>query len=125
MDFIRFRGSSASPERSGSISFIRKPDAVRPGPSLRFSKGKVEVIKAGERLGKVLQERREDLGLNLTDVAAQTEFRESVLFRIEEGFNVRPSNDVLKQISKVLNLNFGQLKELADRDRDNPVEPFM
>jgi len=25
----------------------------------------------------------------------------------------------------VLNLNFGQLKELADRDRDNPIEPFM
>jgi ribosome-binding protein aMBF1 (putative translation factor) len=124
MDYIKIR-SSATTERPDSIGIIRKPDAVRPGPSLRFCEGKVKIIKAGERLGKVLQERREDLGLNLTDVAAQTEFRESVLFRIEEGFNIRPSNDVLKQISKVLNLNFGQLKDLADRDRDNPIEPFM
>lgn len=124
MDYIKIR-SSATPEGPNSIGIIRKPDAVRPGPSLRFSEGKVKVIKAGERLGKVVQERREELAMTMTDVAAQTEFREGVFFRIEEGFNIRPSNDVLKQLAKVLNLNFGQLKDLADRDRDNPIEPFL
>ena len=124
MDYITLR-SSATPEGPTCLSIIRKPDAVRPGPALRFSKGKVQVVEAGERLGKVLQERREELAMTMTDVAAQTEFRESVIFRVEEGFNIRPSNDVLKQLSKVLNLNFGQLKDLADRDRDNPIEPFL
>jgi ribosome-binding protein aMBF1 (putative translation factor) len=124
MDYIRIRASS-TPEGPNSLSIIRKPDPVRPGSALRFSEGKVQVLKGGERLGKVLEQRREDLAMTHTDVAAKTDFREEVYWRIEAGFNIRPSNDVLKQIAKVLNLSFVQLKDLADRDRDNPVEPFL
>ena len=124
MDFIKIAGGSEG-EGPACISFIRKPDEVEPGPALRFSGGKVEFLEAGERLGAVLQRKREELGLTMTEVAAQTEFREDVYFRIEAGWNIRPSNEVLKMVAKVLNLSFAKLRDLADRDRDNPIEPFV
>jgi len=124
MDFIKITGGSEG-EGPACISLIRKPDPVEPGPALRFSGGKIEFLEAGERLGAVLQRQREELGLTMTEVAAKTEFREDVYFRIEAGWNIRPSNEVLKMVAKVLNLSFAKLRDLADRDRDNPIEPFV
>jgi len=123
MDYIRIE--AATPERPACVSLIRKPDSAKPGDTLRFEGQTVQVLTGGERLGKVLESRRDEMGLSMGDVAAKTDFREDVYFRIEIGINIRPSNDVLGQIADALNLNIEDLKELADRDRDDPVEKFV
>ncbi len=65
------------------------------------------------RLGSVLRERRQLLGLSLADVSQQTGIHRSVVWRIEEGQVERPAPDRLQRLAKALELPAADLFALV------------
>jgi hypothetical protein len=82
-------------------------------------------IKAGERLGTALERRRTELDLDADDVAEKLPIRSSSYQRIESGLNDRPPDDVLDAIAEALDMDAGELRDLAKLDERKPVERFF
>lgn len=80
-------------------------------------------LQAGERLGTVLERQREEMGLTTEELAADLPIREWAYYRIEAGYNCRPPDDILEAIATALSLDIDDLKDLREKDIDEPVDP--
>jgi len=110
----------ASGRRIGNVT---KASAIVTKEGIRVVK-KTE-LKAGERLGAILERKRQELGIDIEALAEDLPIRSDVYERIEFGFNTRPPDDILEAIAKQLKLNADDLKETADLDKESPVEQFF
>ena len=91
---------------------------------LKASDSKSLELRAGERLGTVLERKRDELGLDVDDLVADLPIREFAYRRIESGVNVRPPDDILEAIAEALSLDAEELEDLADLDQSNPVDSY-
>jgi len=78
-------------------------------------------LKAGERLGTMLERKRNELGMSIEDLVKELPIRESAYKGIEDGYNVAPPDDVIEAIAEALKLDPDELKKLASLDKSDPV----
>ncbi len=88
------------------------------------SSPKIE-LHGGERLGTMLQRKRDKLEMSVADLVDGLPIRANVYERIEAGINPRPPDDILEAIGKKLRIKSEKLKKVADLDADDPVERFF
>ncbi len=88
------------------------------------SSSKVQ-LHGGERLGTILERKRDKLEMSIEDMVDGLPIRANVYERIEAGINPRPPDDVLEAIGKKLRIKLDKLKKIADLDADDPVERFF
>lgn len=74
------------------------------------------VLLAGDKLGRRVRMKREELGWDLPRAARGFSRSASTLGQIERGEIVRPPDDVLRSLARVLSLRFGELQDLANED---------
>lgn len=82
----------------------------------------VREMKAGERLGTILERKRLEMNMSIMQLAEKLPIRVGPYARIESGFNSRPPDDILEAIADVLELDADMLKEVANKDFKEPVE---
>lgn len=85
---------------------------------------KVAELRAGERLGTVLERRRLELDMDTEAVAGELPIRQYAYERIEWGLNNNPPDDIIEAIAEVLDLNADDLFDLRTKDQKDPVDPF-
>lgn len=79
------------------------------------------------RLGSVLQERRETLGLSRHEVARRTAIDRTAIIRIESGAIRQPDPAKLARLAKVLDLPLSELYVLAGYPQDQlpSFQPYL
>ena len=81
------------------------------------------VLKAGERLGTMLERARKEKNMTSSQLADELPIREYAYDRIEAGYNNNPPDDILEAIAEQLDLDIDDVKDTAQNDIDNPVDP--
>lgn len=77
-----------------------------------------------ETLGKVISNRRTELGITQRELARNVKISNSTVSRIENGDNITPDNDTLKAIAEFLRLDYNYLLAL-NKQIDNQPEIRM
>ena len=80
-------------------------------------------LRAGERLGTMLERKRLAMNLTPEQIANKLPIREDKYRMIEAGYNRRPPDDILEAIATVLKLDVEELKSIVELDLKEPVEP--
>ena len=83
-------------------------------------------LRAGERLGTVLERKRDELDLDVDDLVADLPIREYAYRRIEAGLNVRPPETIfLRLFLKLWVWTPEELGGLADLDSSDLRRPLL
>ena len=75
-----------------------------------------------EKLGNVLRNRRDQLGLSLRDVEDKASISNAYLSQIENQKITQPSPSVLQKLSKLYDLSYPRLMNLAGHPMDSKLE---
>lgn len=70
--------------------------------------------KQAKELGRLLRQRRQELGLSKMEVAKQVGTTDATIFRIEQGHFAAPAPDKLSRIAEVLGLSLADVFALAE-----------
>lgn len=81
-----------------------------------------EVLKIMEKLGIVLRNRRNQLGLSLRDVEEKASVSNAYLSQIENQKITQPSPSVLRKLSRLYDLSYSRLMNLAGHPIDSELD---
>ena len=73
-----------------------------------------------DTLGKVISNRREELGISQRELAKKVKISNSTVSRIENDDKITPDNNTLKAISEVLQVDYNYLLALNKQIDDEP-----
>lgn len=73
-----------------------------------------------ETLGKVISERRTELGITQRELARGVKISNSTVSRIENDDNITPDNDTLRAIAEFLKLDYNYVLALNKQIDDEP-----
>ena len=73
-----------------------------------------------DTLGKVISNRREELGISQRGLAKKVKISNSTVSRIENDDKITPDNNTLKAISEVLQVDYNYLLALNKQIDDEP-----
>ena len=73
-----------------------------------------------DTLGKVISNRREELGISQRELAKKVKISNSTVSRIENDDKITPDNNTLKAISEVLQIDYNYLLALNKQIDDEP-----
>ena len=73
-----------------------------------------------DTLGKVISNRREELGISQRELAKKVKISNSTVSRLENDDKITPDNNTLKAISEVLQIDYNYLLALNKQIDDEP-----
>ncbi len=125
-------GVSSENQKKAELSRARKlmrrkagEEGAKASASLCLRDGRIFLKKLqANRLGTMLMDARNEMGLTRSAVAAQLKLiNEGELSDIEQGFNPAPPPDVLEELSEFYDLDMDEMMEMKFRDMRAPVNP--
>ena len=87
-------------------------------------RNKEDIQPSGARLGAVIRQAREGLGLSLRQLALATDISHSFLLRLEHGEYAATNPENLQRLSRVLELDERDLFSLAGMDAPEGLPAF-